>query len=299
MTRLTRAFVTTHWLREQISKASSHRESHIKILEAAWKPNITNSGYEDVYVKDRIPEALDFDLHRCVSSTPLIPRSIPEIPCFTDYVRQLGIRHDSHVIVYDAVNRWPSVRSWWTFRLLGHDNVSILDGGLNKWKKDGYCTTTKAPELKEGFVPSDWEVYFQEDLIRTMSDVMSNLFTKREQLVDARREEKFTGAEWDEGIAPGHIPGAVNVPYLSLFNEDFTFKSSIELERIFREAGVDLDRPIVSMCRTGVTACGLAVAAHILGVDRVPIYNGSWWEWGQIADKKLQVTGREESSRFA
>ncbi|KAL5008664.1 hypothetical protein ScPMuIL_014245 [Solemya velum] len=276
------ALVTTNWLREQIGSWKKGMElgRHVRLLDTSWKPDKDIDTYKEYYEPGHIPGSLFFDLNKCVEGTKFIPRNLPDSNCFADYAQSLGIYNNTHVIAYDRLNRRPSVRAWWMFRYYGHNKVSILDGGLSKWEADGFEVTTDIPTVEK----SDFQPDINTDLLRDMKMMLKNLETRAEQVVDARGAAEYIGEEGDEGIKRGHIPGTSNIPFSTLFNEDGTFKTPEQLRHLFDEAGIDMAKPLTAMCQTGMTACGLAAAAHILGKTDVPVYYGSWKEWGQLAD---------------
>ncbi|KAL3873462.1 hypothetical protein ACJMK2_036575 [Sinanodonta woodiana] len=217
--------VSTNWLHEAVSGGlkSAANGTGLRILDTSFVTDKSIDSYKESYQKGHIPYSLFFDLHKCVDSTPLIPRNLPDVNCFTDYVQSLGICSNTHVIAYDRFGPLSSFRTWWTFRFFGHKNISVLDGGLRKWVNDGYEVTTEEPKVER----SKFEAVINPSLLRTYEDVMINLSNKTEQVIDARDEDKFDGTAAEEG---GHIPGAKNIPFQSLFNEDGTMKSEHDLK---------------------------------------------------------------------
>ncbi|XP_067680550.1 thiosulfate sulfurtransferase-like [Haliotis asinina] len=281
--------VSTNWLREQLASIQHNTNGILRILDTSWLPKPGIDSYTEFYQKSHIPGSKHFDLNQCVQPTPLIPRNLPDPKCFTDYVQGLGISSDTHIIAYDRFNTRPSVRTWWLFRLYGHNKISVLDGGLKKWVENGYEVTDEEPEVKRG----NFETRLNPNLLRDYDAMVDNVQTKREQIVDARDVPSFMGeTDLPPEIKSGHIPGARCIPFEDIFNPDGTFKSEKDLKKLFDQAGIDLGKPLVASCLAGLTACGLSTAAHILGKEVVPVYYGSWIEWGQRADADLCVTGK-------
>jgi thiosulfate/3-mercaptopyruvate sulfurtransferase len=285
--------VTTKWLREQIMNSlrttNKLSDSH-RVLDTSWMPEPEVDGYKQFYLQAHIPTALYFDLKEVSppSDRSTATFSIPDPNVFQDYVEHLAISNNTHVIAYDRFNSRSSLRTWFLFRLFGHDKVSVLDGGLKQWVTDGFQVTTEEPVVEK----QNFSVNFRKDLLRDFPSVLANIDTKAEQLMDARTSESFYVSNKDS--PGGHIPGAHNIPYASLFNEDGTFKSQKDLKELFANAGVDLTKPVVSSCQTGMTACGLIAAAYILGREDVPLYNGSFSEWRKLAkpDKIVREKGK-------
>ncbi|KAL5008525.1 hypothetical protein ScPMuIL_014106 [Solemya velum] len=272
-----KTLVTTTWLADQLSDPALSIQK-IRILDTWGKK---------LYKQDHIPNALFFDHTRCVNSSRLFPRNLPDQGCFEEYLQSLGIHADTEVILYDRYSRRPSARAWWLLRLYGHKRVSVLDGGLKKWKADGHQTTTVLPSVET----SELQVDFDPVLIRDFDAMSLNYDYNIEQVIDARLEEFFTGEITEMGLRPGHIPGSINVPYSEMFNSDETFKSANELRRLFMEAGIDLNRPVVATCTTGMKATGTAIAFHLMG-KIIPIYHGAWTEWSQRAKSDRIATGK-------
>jgi thiosulfate/3-mercaptopyruvate sulfurtransferase len=190
-----------------------------------------------------------------------------------------GIGNDDKVIVYDANGLSSAGRTWWLLRLFGHDNVALLDGGLPKWKAEGRDLEMAAP-----IVPARrFVAKFDPALVRSKSDIVSNVASRRELVVDARSAGRFDGSaeETWPGRRRGHIPGSRNLPFDQVTDpKTKQLKPADELASLFAGAGVRFERPIVASCGSGVTACALAFAAYLIGHDRVAIYDGSWSEWG-------------------
>ncbi|XP_060593736.1 thiosulfate sulfurtransferase-like [Ruditapes philippinarum] len=273
--------VSALWLHEQIEKEGASSKN-IRILDTTFDRFKKIDTYEDCYLKEHIPTSLFFDLHKCVESTPEIPRNLPKETSFTDYVRSLGVWPDTHVIVYDRNDLVPAFRTWWLFRLYGHKKVTILDGGLPKWKADGYETSTDVPHVEK----SNFVITMDKSLLFTYDDMNENVTkSKSRQIVDTRKRDdpKMIDRKLDGGM----IPMSKLLPYTDLFNTDLTMKSPQTIKALFDGSGVDLSLPMVATCNTGMTACCVAAARHILG-ESVPVYCGSWTEWRQRAPEELK-----------
>jgi thiosulfate/3-mercaptopyruvate sulfurtransferase len=198
----------------------------------------------------------------------------------------MGIGDGARIVVYDSKGMFSAPRVWWTFRVMGHDDVTVLNGGLPKWKREGLPLESGEPRLRS---TRHFTSRRNADLVRDVSDIKALLRDRSAEIVDARSADRFEGRapEPRAGLRSGHIPGAHNVPYGKLLNQDGTLKSSAELEAAFAEAGVDLTKPVVTSCGSGITASLLALALANIGHRRTAVYDGSWAEWG--ADQTLPV----------
>ncbi|XP_041352951.1 thiosulfate sulfurtransferase-like [Gigantopelta aegis] len=279
-----RTLVGTNWLKEQLFSKTS-KGGPLRVLDTTWKPKNDTNYYEEYYKKSHIPTSVYFNPDECVQSIKLIQRNLPELNCFNHYIQRLGIASDTHIIAYDQFTSRSALRTWWLFRVFGHSKISILDGGFKKWLDDGYEVSTEEPQVEK----TDYLLQPNFQLMRDYDAMVKNVKSKVEQMVDARSWEEFSGQkelEKPDDLKTGHIPGARNIPFEDLFNEDGTFKSDKDLKILFDKAEIDLNKPLVASCLTGLTACGLAAAAHCLGKD-VPVYFGSWKEWVQRADDNM------------
>jgi thiosulfate/3-mercaptopyruvate sulfurtransferase len=190
-------------------------------------------------------------------------------------------------VVYDNNNYSASARVWWTFRVFGHPDVAVLDGGLAKWRAEGQ------PLSDEPAIPRAAHFTARQNnlLVRELEQMRANVLSRREQVLDARSRGRFAGTEPEprQGLSGGHIPGSLNLPHLELLRADGTLLPASELRRRFAAAGVDLERPIVTTCGSGVTASTLALALYQLGREDVAVYDGSWSEWGARSDTPVET----------
>ncbi|KAK7504163.1 hypothetical protein BaRGS_00004467 [Batillaria attramentaria] len=276
--------VSTHWLRDQLlslKNVAKHRPMRVLDVSSTMDPEV--DGYKEFYQQSHIPESLHISIHKLCppSNASLHKFPVPDSNRFQDVVESLGICNSTHVITYDRSDTKFALKIWWLFRLFGHNRVSVLDGGFKKWLTDGFEVTVDEPKVQRSlFRPA-----FNPELLQDYDDMVKHVALKSHQLVDARPPDWYKGSgERPLDVVGGHIPGAKNIPYAALFNEDGTFKSQHELKKVFDAGNVDLGRPIVASCQTAMTACGLAAAACILGKETVPIYNGSFLEWSQRAE---------------
>ncbi|XP_063282576.1 3-mercaptopyruvate sulfurtransferase [Pelobates fuscus] len=275
---ISRALVSPRWLFDSLRPGSALSGS-LRVLDASWHlPKSGRDGWRE-YKERHIPGSYFFDIDACSDRTSPYDHMLPSEEKISEYAGHLGISNNNHVVVYDASDfgSYSAPRLWWMFRVFGHPQVSVLDGGLKAWMKEGY-------PLKSGKEPRPKPVEFQAKLnvsqVVGHEEMVENMEKKTFQLVDARVNGRFRGLEPEprEGIEPGHIPGAVNLPFPSFLNE-YGYKSTDEMKHLFQEKGIDLSSPLVASCGSGVTACHIALAAYLCGKEDTAIYDGSWVEW--------------------
>jgi thiosulfate/3-mercaptopyruvate sulfurtransferase len=267
--------VSTAWLAAHLDDPA------VQVVDATWFLPGEGRG-ADSYAAAHIPGARFFDIDEIADRASDLPHMLPAPEYFAREAGRLGLRRDATVVVYDAHGVFSAPRVWWTLRAMGFPSVVVLDGGLKKWRAEGRSLETAEREPR----PTTVDSAFRPELVRDIEAVKSLLAGGEAQVVDARPAPRFRGeaAEPRPGLRSGHMPGACNVPWGSLVNPDGTLKAPDELRRAFSAGGVDLSRPIVTTCGSGVSAALLALALARLGRDDVAVYDGSWAEWGGRAD---------------
>ncbi|KAJ7388900.1 hypothetical protein OS493_035047 [Desmophyllum pertusum] len=268
--------VSTDWLDKEL-KAN---KSDLQVLDATWFPDKNAS--ED-FAKQHIMHASYMDMFLGVQNTPLLPRNIPDVPTFQMNARGSAVNNSNHVVIYENVpgffGYFMGARAWWMFKLFGHENVSVLDGGLARWIGDGKETTDMMAKKKEG----DFTAKYTPKWIRKFEDMKENLTSHKAQVCDSRGPALFNHSKDDPKT--GHYPGAVNIPYPSLFNPDTkTLKTVDELKKVYADAGIDLKKPVIGMCIGGMSSCTLVLTAHMCGCPDVALYHGGFTEWKGRAD---------------
>lgn len=273
--------VSTDWLAAHLSAPD------VKVLDATWFLPGDSRDAQAAYREAHIPGAAFFDIDAMSDRRSPLPHMLPPLEQFVSGVRRLGIGDGHRVIVYDQDGLFSAARVWWMFRVFGHEDVAVLDGGLPKWLAEGRETEDMPP------APRDRHFTARKDasMVRDVTQVAASLKLGEEQIVDARAPGRFRGEEPEprEGLRAGHIPGARNVPYRTLLNDDGTMKTPDETRAVFEAAGVDLKRPVIASCGSGVTACVLALALERLGHRRTAVYDGSWSEWGAYPDLAIET----------
>lgn len=277
------ALVSTDWVADHLNSPDT------RIVDASWfLPGDERNGRE-CYDACHLPGAVFFDIDEIADADSDLPHMLPSPEKFSSRVRKLGLGDGVRIVVYDNNGFMASHRVWWTFRVFGHDDVSVMDGGLAKWVAEERPTEDLPPVPRERhFTPR-----LDHTLVRDWKQVLSDIETKREQIADARPPTRFRG-EADEprpGVRKGHMPGSVNVPVLSVLDQDNfnTMRPAGELREIFEDAGISLRAPVVTTCGSGVTAATLAFALHLIGHDDVAVYDGSWTEWGGLAETPVET----------
>jgi thiosulfate/3-mercaptopyruvate sulfurtransferase len=264
--------VTTDWLAGELARPD------LVILDTSWYLPVTGrSGFEE-YKAGHIPGALYFDLDRASRTDTELPHMLPSDADFASYAGTLGIGSGMQVVVYDGSGtNLSAARAWWMFRAYGHGRVTLLDGGLKKWKAEG--RPLEAGERTRS--PVSFTARLDRSLVRGRAEVEQALASGSAQVLDARSAGRFTGAEAEprEGLPSGHMPGALNLPFNELVRPDGTALPVEDVRQRLRAAGVRFDRPVIASCGSGVTACSLLLSLHRAGYDPAYLYDGSWTEW--------------------
>ena len=272
MTDTASALVSTEWLADHLDTPG------LVILDASHHLPTTGRDAKAEFGERHIAGARFFEIDEIADKNTDLPHMLPPTDEFATKVGALGIGDNDLVIVYDTIGTTGAARIWWTFRAMGHTRVSVLDGGMPKWLAEGREVTAEVAAV----APKQRSARRQAALVRSREDMLANIESKAEQVVDARSAGRFNASEPEPraGMRGGHIPNSMNVPFPAVIREDRTFKTPDEVRAIFAGAGVNLEAPITTTCGSGVTASTLALALFQAGVEDVAVYDGSWSEWG-------------------
>jgi thiosulfate/3-mercaptopyruvate sulfurtransferase len=271
--------VSTDWLAERLAAPD------IAILDASWHLPSTGRNAKAEFMAERIPGAQFFDIDEISDTSSPLPHMLPSAEKFSSRVRKMGIGDGKKVICYDAHGLFSAARAWWMLRVFGHDDVAILDGGFPKWRAEGRPIEDGPPHQPQ---ERHFTAQFRSMMVRDKNEVREA--TKSGAVVaDARSPGRFRGEEPEprKEVRGGHIPGARNVHYATLLKPDGTLKSTEEIAKVFAAAGVDIAKPVITSCGSGVTAAILTLGLTLLGAKNHALYDGSWTDWG--SDPALPV----------
>ncbi len=273
--------VSTEWLAKEIGA------SDLRIVDATWVMPDSGRDPAKEFEAGHIPGTVFMDQGEISDSTSDLPNMLPPPEKFASRMQSLGLGDGSRIVVYDDSPFKSAARAWWMFMLFGAHDVAILDGGLAKWKAEGRALESGKPTLRHRHFTA-WK---DEKAVVDKPAILANIASNAAQLVDARGAGRFTGDEKEPrpDMASGHIPGSVNLPYATLFNADGTWKQGTTLLEAFHAAGVNLSKPMITTCGSGVTAAVVLFAARLAGKTDVKLYDGSWSEWGLDPDTPKAV----------
>ena len=273
--------VTTQWLAKHLD------DPDVRVVDGTWHMPQARRDARAEFEAAHIPGAVFFDIDAIADRATSLPHMLPSAAQFAAAVGELGIGNGHRIVVYDVRGVVSAARVWWTFRTFGHDDVAVLDGGLRKWRAEG------RPVESGGGAPAPvtFTARLRPELVRDVEAMRANVARRTVQVLDARSAGRFAGTEPEPraGLRGGHIPGSLSLPYETLYQPDGTLKPPNELRETITAAGVDLGRPVVTTCGSGITASVLALALYLIGRPDVAVYDGSWSEWGSRSDTPVET----------
>jgi thiosulfate/3-mercaptopyruvate sulfurtransferase len=272
------ALVSTDWLEKELNAVD------LRVVDATWlMPGEGDAAA--AYEQAHIPGAMFMDLAELADSNTTLPNMLPLAEKFASRMQSLGLGDGSRIVVYDQSPYKTAARAWWMLRTFGAHDVAILDGGLAKWRAESRPVESGKPQVRH----RHFTAWADSKGVRSLDQMKANVGSRTEQVLDARGADRFAGQVAERaGVQPGHIPGSKNLPYSQLFAADGTYKRGDELRQAFEQAGIDLDKPVVTTCGSGITAAVLLFGLHLLGKDAA-LYDGSWSEWGADASTPKEV----------
>jgi thiosulfate/3-mercaptopyruvate sulfurtransferase len=276
--------VETEWLATRLASPD------VVVLDGSMHLPTSGRNARAEYNSAHIPGAIFFDIDAVSDKSNSMPHMLPSTVQFASQMKKMGIGDGMRIVVYDSEGLYSAARVWWMFRIMGHQDVRILNGGLKKWQAEGRPVEDMPPirRTERHFTPR-----FNATLVRDWSDVKNTIGHPTTQIVDARAAARFEGtaAEPRAGLRAGHIPSSKSLPFNTLLNADGTLKPRADLANIIAASGLDANRPVVASCGSGVTACVIALALAEIGHPNTAIYDGSWSEWGSRTDLPI-ATGK-------
>lgn len=275
------ALIETQWLGEHLG------DPNVKVLDASFHLPSTGRDVETEFSQRHIPGAMLFDIDDVSDHGVPLPHMLPSAAAFSGQMGVLGIGNDDLVVIYDVHGVQTSPRAWWTFRAFGHDKVAVLNGGLPKWLAEHRA-------ISDDIVDREHTVFATELIpsrVRNIDQMLANQESRAALVLDARPAGRFVGAEPEprEGLRSGHMPGAVSLPIGKFIDPGTkTFLPADGLRAVLADLRVDPDQNLVTSCGSGVAACLITLGLYLLGNDKVPVYDGSWTEWGARDDTPIE-----------
>ncbi len=276
-----KTLVSTDWLGRHL------RDPDLRVLDASWFMPGSGRDAKAEYAAAHIPAARFFDIDEIADLRSDLPHMAPPPEKFISRMRAMGVGDGHQVVVYDAMGIFSAARVWWLFRLMGKMDVAVLDGGFPKWQAEGREIEDMPPIIRDRHMT----VSRQNHLVKDVTQVAHSAKLAEAEIIDARAAARFRGEapEPRPSLRSGHIPGSKNLPYGDVLNPDGTMKPPAALKAVFESAGIDLKKPAITTCGSGVTAAVLSLALERIGHRNHALYDGSWAEWGMYDDLRVET----------
>jgi len=267
-----KTLVSTGWLAKHL------KDPDLRVLDGTWYMPTEGRDAKAEYAQAHIPDARFFDIDDISDHRSDLPHMVPSVEKFMSRMRAMGVGDGHQVVVYDAKGLFSAARVWWLFRVMGHETIAVLDGGLPKWQAEGRPTEDMSPIVRDRHMT----VRRQNQMVKDVTQVSAASKLGDYEILDARSPGRFLGDDPEprEGLRSGHIPRSKNVYYRDLLNDDGTMKDPDGLRAVFDAAGVDMGKPAITSCGSGVTAAIINLALERIGKTDHALYDGSWTEWG-------------------
>jgi thiosulfate/3-mercaptopyruvate sulfurtransferase len=269
-----KTLVSTEWLHAHL------KDPDMRILDGSYYLPQMGRDPRAEYDAAHIPNARFFDIDDVADHGSDLPHMVPPVEKFMSRMRAMGVGDGHQVVVYDGMGLFSAARVWWLFKLMGQNNIAVLDGGLPKWQAEGRPVEDLPPVIRDRHMT----VRRQNHMVKDVTQVSAASKLGDYEIIDARSPGRFRGEEPEPraGLRPGHIPGSKNVCFKDLLNADQTMKNPAEIRQIFESAGVDFNKPAITTCGSGVTAAVLSLGLERIGKTDHSLYDGSWSEWGMF-----------------
>jgi thiosulfate/3-mercaptopyruvate sulfurtransferase len=269
-----KTLVSTEWLHAHL------KDPDLRILDGSYYLPQMGRDPRAEYDAAHVPNARFFDIDDVADHGSDLPHMVPPVEKFMSRMRAMGVGDGHQVVVYDGMGLFSAARVWWLFKLMGQNNIAVLDGGLPKWQAEGRPVEDLPPVIRDRHMT----VRRQNHMVKDVTQVSAASKLGDYEIIDARSPGRFRGEEPEPraGLRPGHIPGSKNVCFKDLLNADQTMKNPVEIRQIFESAGVDFNKPAITTCGSGVTAAVLSLGLERIGKTDHSLYDGSWSEWGMF-----------------
>jgi len=269
-----KTLVSTEWLHAHL------KDPDLRILDGSYYLPQMGRDPRAEYDAAHVPNARFFDIDDVADHGSDLPHMVPPVEKFMSRMRAMGVGDGHQVVVYDGMGLFSAARVWWLFKLMGQNNIAVLDGGLPKWQAEGRPVEDLPPVIRDRHMT----VRRQNHMVKDVTQVSAASKLGDYEIIDARSPGRFRGEEPEPraGLRPGHIPGSKNVCFKDLLNADQTMKTPVEIRQIFEAAGVDFNKPAITTCGSGVTAAVLSLGLERIGKTDHSLYDGSWSEWGMF-----------------